>query len=286
MMQNLDALLAVIAFISIIVIWSVMKLGGEILEKQKATISQQADSEGGLRDMFMDVDPQKLFMYNLTALIVAPAIVWVLSGNLVLVVLTVLGIFLLPRFSVKFLRKRRFDQFEKQLPDALLMVSGAMRAGASLTVAMEGMVKEQRPPLSQEFGLMLREQRLGLDFDSALKNMEKRLPIPDFVMVVAGMRISREVGGNLADILETLADTLRRKHTMEGKIKALTAQGKMQGIIMTALPLFLMLILTYMEPEAMQPLYHTMMGWAVLAIVAVMEVIGYVAINKITTIDV
>jgi tight adherence protein B len=105
-------------------------------------------------------------------------------------------------------------------------------------------------------------------------------------MVVAGMRISREVGGNLADILETLADTLRRKHTMEGKIKALTAQGKMQGIIMTALPLFLMLILTYMEPEAMQPLYHTMMGWAVLAIVAVMEVIGYVAINKITTIDV
>lgn len=286
MMQNLDALLAVIAFISIIVIWSVMKLGGEILEKQKATISQQADSEGGLRDMFMDVDPQKLFMYNLTALIVAPAIVWVLSGNLVLVVLTMLGIFLLPRFSVKFLRKRRFDQFEKQLPDALLMVSGAMRAGASLTVAMEGMVKEQRPPLSQEFGLMLREQRLGLDFDSALKNMEKRLPIPDFVMVVAGMRISREVGGNLADILETLADTLRRKHTMEGKIKALTAQGKMQGIIMTALPLFLMLILTYMEPEAMQPLYHTMMGWAVLAIVAVMEVIGYVAINKITTIDV
>jgi tight adherence protein B len=286
MMQNLDALLAVIAFISIIVIWSVMKLGGEILEKQKATISQQADSEGGLRDMFMDVDPQKLFMYNLTALIVAPAIVWVLSGNLVLVVLTVLGIFLLPRFSVKFLRKRRFDQFEKQLPDALLMVSGAMRAGASLTVAMEGMVKEQRPPLSQEFGLMLREQRLGLDFDSALKNMEKRLPIPDFVMVVAGMRISREVGGNLADILETLADTLRRKHTMEGKIKALTAQGKMQGIIMTALPLFLMLILTYMEPEAMQPLYHTMMGWAVLAIVAVMEVIGYVAISKITTIDV
>jgi tight adherence protein B len=151
---------------------------------------------------------------------------------------------------------------------------------------MEGMVKEQRPPLAQEFSLMLREQRLGVDFDTALRNMEKRLPLPDFVMVVAGMRISREVGGNLADILETLADTLRRKQQMEGKIAALTAQGKMQGLVMTCLPLFLMLILTHMEPEAMAPLYNTWYGWATLVVIGVMEVIGYVAIQKITTIDV
>jgi len=172
------------------------------------------------------------------------------------------------------------------LPDALLMVSGAMRAGASLTVAMESMVKEQRPPLSQEFDLLLREQRVGVDFDTALKNMEKRLPVPDFIMVVSGMRISREVGGNLADILETLADTLRMKHQMEGKIKALTAQGKMQGLVMTSLPLFLMFILTHMEPEAMAPLYDTLVGWATLSVIAVMEVIGYVAIQKIVSIDV
>lgn len=133
---------------------------------------------------------------------------------------------------------------------------------------------------------MLREQRLGVDFDTALRNMEKRLPLPDFIMVVAGMRISREVGGNLADILETLADTLRRKQQMEGKIAALTAQGKMQGLVMTCLPLFLMLVLTHMEPEAMAPLYHTWYGWATLAVIGVMEVVGYVAIQKITTIDV
>jgi tight adherence protein B len=161
-----------------------------------------------------------------------------------------------------------------------------MRAGASLTVAMESMVKEQRPPLSQEFDLLLREQRVGVDFDTALKNMEKRLPIQDFIMVVSGMRISREVGGNLADILETLADTLRMKHQMEGKIKALTAQGKMQGLVMTSLPLFLMFILTHMEPEAMAPLYNTYVGWATLAVIAVMEVVGYMAIQKIVSIDV
>jgi len=286
MFDNLDALLAVLAFIGIVIFWSIIQVVRDLLSKQKQTIARQAEEEGGLRDMFIAVDPQKLFYYNIAALFIVPALLWGFTGNAVLVAGAAIIIIILPKLSVNWLKKRRFETFEKQLPDALLMVSGAMRAGASLTVAMESMVKEQKPPLAQEFDLLLREQRVGVDFDTALKNMEKRLPIQDFIMVVSGMRISREVGGNLADILETLADTLRMKHQMEGKIKALTAQGKMQGLVMTCLPLFLMFILTHMEPEAMAPLYNTFVGWATLAVIAVMEVIGYMAIQKIVSIDV
>jgi tight adherence protein B len=148
------------------------------------------------------------------------------------------------------------------------------------------MARESKPPLSQEFSMLLAEQRLGVDFDVALSNMEKRLPVPDFVLLVAAMRITREVGGNFAEILESLSNTLRRKHEMEGKINALTAQGRMQGIVMAALPLFLMAILTFMEPEAMAPLYNTMMGWATLVVVFVMIFIGYMGIRKIVNIDV
>ena len=284
MLGNLDALIAIIGFVAIIAVWAVIQVARDLLARQKQTIEVQAKT--GLEDIFIFVDANKLFYFNIAALFIIPGILWGVSGNPVLAGGAAAIIVILPRLAVNWLRKRRFKQFEKQLPDALLMVSGAMRAGASLTVAMEGMVKEQRPPLSQEFELMLREQRLGVDFDTALKNMEARLPLPDFVMVVSGMRISREVGGNLADILETLADTLRRKHQMEGKIEALTAQGKMQGIVMTGLPLFLMLILTQMEPEAMAPLYHTWYGWVTLAVVGVLLAIGYLAIRKITTIDV
>lgn len=284
MLQNLDALIAILGFIAIIVVWALIQVARDLLAKQKETIATQTKS--GLEDIFIFVDPTKLFYYNIAALFIIPGILWGLSGNPVLVGGAAAVIIILPRVAVGWLRKRRFKDFERQLPDALLMVSGAMRAGASLTVSMEGMVKEQRPPLSQEFELLLREQRLGVDFDTALRNMEARLPIPDFVMVVSGLRISREVGGNLADILETLADTLRKKHQMEGKIEALTAQGKMQGIVMTGLPLFLMLILTYMEEEAMAPLYHTWYGWATLAVVGVLLSIGYMGIRKITTIDV
>jgi tight adherence protein B len=282
--MNLDALIAIIAFVAIIAIWALIQVARDLLAKQRENIEVQAKT--GLEDLFIFVDPTKLFYFNVAALFIVPAVLWGLTQNPVIAGGAAAIIVFLPRFAVGFLRKRRYKEFERQLPDALLMVSGAMRAGASLTVAMEGMVKEQRPPLSQEFELMLREQRLGVDFDTALRNMEKRLPIPDFVMVVSGMRISREVGGNLADILETLADTLRRKHQMEGKIDALTAQGRMQGIVMTGLPLFLMLILTQMEPEAMAPLYHTWYGWITLGVVGVLLSIGYLAIRKITTIDV
>jgi tight adherence protein B len=284
LLGNLDALIAIIGFVAIVAVWAMIQVARDLLAKQKETTETQAKT--GLEDLFIFVDASKLFYFNIAALFIIPGLLWGLTGNPVLVGGAAAIIVIIPRFAVNFLRKRRFKLFEKQLPDALLMVSGAMRAGASLTVAMEGMVKEQRPPLSQEFELMLREQRLGVDFDTALRNMEGRLPLPDFVMVVSGMRISREVGGNLADILETLADTLRRKHQMEGKIEALTAQGKMQGIVMTGLPIFLMLILTQMEPEAMSPLYNTWYGWVTLAVVAVLLSIGYLAIRKITTIDV
>jgi len=195
-------------------------------------------------------------------------------------------IILLPRFAVGYLQKKRMRQLEVQLPDALLMVAGSMRAGAALTVALESMVSESRPPISQEFELLLREQRVGVDFDTALKNMEARIPLQDFTMVISALRISREVGGNLADILESLADTLRRKHTMEGKIDALTSQGRMQGIVMTGLPVFLIFVLKFMEPEAMAPLFETFYGWCVLGVVGVMEIIGYVFIRQIVNIDV
>jgi tight adherence protein B len=257
---------------------------GRVFAKQRERLHQEAQTS--LKDMFIFVDPAKLFAYNIVAFFVVPALLWALIGNPVISVAAAVGIMVLPRMAVNRLRKRRLTTFERQLPDALLMISGSLRAGAGLTVAIESMVSESRPPISQEFDLLLREQRVGVDFDSALQNMEKRIPLQDFVMVVAGLRISREVGGNLADILESLADTLRRKHTMEGKINSLTAQGRVQGVVMTGLPIFLMLVLSQMEPEAMAPLFNSLVGWGVLAVIAVMEMVGYFFISKITNIDV
>jgi len=284
MSGNLTLVVGVIAIAALVMIWTVFQLVGNVLARQKATIAEQADSN--LKDMFIFVDPAKLFRLNAIALFLVPTLVWFASGNLIFAAAAAVLIILLPKLAVDFLRKKRLRTLELQLPDALLMVAGSMRAGAALTVALESMVAESQPPISQEFELLLREQRVGVDFDTALRNMEARIPLQDFTMVISALRISREVGGNLADILESLADTLRRKHTMEGKIDALTAQGRMQGIVMTGLPVFLIFVLRFMEPDAMAPLFNTFYGWIVLGVVGVMEVIGYFFIRQIVNIDV
>jgi tight adherence protein B len=243
-------------------------------------------ASSNMADMFMFVDPNQLFRINLIAMVVLPLLVWLLIGDLV----TTLGVFLLilvlPTYIYRSMRRKRLARIEAQLPDALAMVSGALRAGASLAIALDNLVKEQPAPISQEFEILTQEQRLGVDFEVSLSNMEKRIPMQDFRMLTTALRINREVGGNLAETIESLAETLRRKSTMEGKIQSLTAQGKLQGIVMTGLPVLLGVLLNFLEPESMSKLWTTGVGWVVLSIIIVMEVLGYVTIQKITSIDV
>ena len=283
-MNSLALVLVVGLLAALTIIWLVMQAAQGVLAKQKSELEKSAKTT--LADMFIFLDATQMFYYNVAALVVLPTLVWLFTNNPVFVTFTAVATLILPKYYIKTMATRRLKRFEEQLPDALLMISGAMRAGASLNVAMESMIKEQKPPLSQEFDLMLREQRLGIDFDTALVNMEKRNPIQDFSLVVSGLRISREVGGNLAEILESLATTLREKATMEGKIRSLTAQGKMQGIIMSCLPLLIMAALNWIEPKAMGTMFTTLFGWVTLAVILVMITIGYLFIRKITTIDV
>lgn len=282
--MGLELVIGVLALAAITIVWTVIQIAESGLRKQKQTLARTASTS--LQEMFIFVDPTKLFYFNVLAFVFVPPMLFVMTENPVLALGAAIVIIIGPRFLVAWIKKKRERKFEEQLPDALLMIAGSLRAGASLSVAMESMVSESRPPVSQEFELMLREQRLGVDMDTALQNMERRMPLQDFIMVVSGMRISREVGGNLADTLEGIADTLRRKLTMEGKIQALTAQGRMQGIVMTCLPLFLMFILKYMEPEAMAPLFNTWYGWITLGVIVIAEFVGYFFIRKIVNIDV
>jgi tight adherence protein B len=283
-MNSLGLVLAVALLAAFAAIWIAIQAVRAVLARQRSEL--EATTKTTLADMFIFLDPTQIFYYNVVALIVLPTLVWMITGNPVFVTVAAVVTLFVPKWYIKRLAVRRLKRFEEQLPDALLMVSGAMRAGASLTVAMESMIKEQKPPLSQEFELMLREQRLGVDFDTALVNMEKRNPLQDFSLVVSGLRISREVGGNLAEILESLSSTLREKATMEGKIRSLTAQGKMQGLIMSCLPLLMMAALNWIEPKAMGTMFNTLFGWATLTVILVMISMGYFIIRKITTIDV
>lgn len=256
----------------------------ELAQKYHETFKYNA--KRNLSDMFLFIEPGKLFVGNIVLMIVTFIVVWAYTGTWFVALIAVIGMAILPPYLYKYLQKRRRKKFIQQLPDGLNMICASMRSGSSLINAIEATVQEAEAPLSQEFSLFLREQRLGVDFMEALDNMVERMPEQDFKLVVSGMQISKEIGGNLAETLERLGETLRKKIEMEGKIDSLTAQGRIQGIVMTCLPIFLGYVLYHMEPVHMSRLFTEPMGWIVIAGSSVMLYIGYFFIQKIVNIDV
>lgn len=188
--------------------------------------------------------------------------------------------------DIQIFKKRRIEKIEEQLPDALQLFAGAIRAGLSLMGAIKQIATELPVPSSQEFQMMLQEQRLGVALDDSLENFTHRIPVQSINLMVSAMRISNETGGSLAETLERAAHTLRSQHAMERKIKALTAQGKMQAWVVGLLPVFLLYVLSKMEPDAMALLWTTRIGWGVIALVITLEFFGIWLIRKIVNIDV
>ena len=276
---------AILAFFSVsLLIWALKHLSTRFAKRYQETFTSSARTN--LFDMFLFIEPRQLFWINMLTLIAVPFLIRVFLGSWVLGFIISIILALLPRFAYKFLHKRRRRKFVHQLPDALNMIASSMQSGANVSSAIEFMAEEMEAPAKQEFQLFLREQRLGVEFNTALDNMFKRIPEDEFQLVTAGMQISREVGGNLAEVLQRLSSTLRRKIEMEGKIDALTSQGKMQGVVMTLLPIFIGVVLYHMEPSAMGRILTEPLGWALMAMITIMLTSGYLSIRKIVAIDV
>lgn len=268
----------------VVLAWLLLSYGGRWAKEAQQTMA--SDASDSLGAMFIFMNARQLLMINALTAIVLPAVVLLLSGNLFFTGMAFLVGLVLPRKIVAYLRRRRLSQIEVQLPDALLMLSGSIRAGASLQIGLEGVAQDGQPPLSQEFDLLLRELRVGVDFAVALKNLEARAPLPDILLMTSAMNLSRDVGANLSETLTSVANTLKSKQQLEGRIRSLTSQGKMQGVVMAGLPILLIVVLRFMEPEAMEPMFTRWYGWVVMGIIAAMTLIGYHFIRKITTIDV
>ena len=243
-------------------------------------------SEASLRESFLFIDADRVFRIVVVGAVLVPAVLWVLTGSFLPPLIGLFVVIALPRLVYRVISARRRQRIVLQLPDALTMLASAMRAGTSLQTALDIVIKETPAPLAQELGVVAREQRLGVALEDALESMARRLRLEDIDLVVAAMTIAKQVGGNLAETLERLSGTLRAKAVMEGKIRALTSQGKLQGWIVGALPLFLGVVLYFMEKESMRPLVTTWWGWVVVGVIGIMEAIGAFMIKKIVTIDV
>lgn len=284
--MNGAILFAAIAFAlaASLLAWFVMTTGSSVMAKYRASFTERADFQ--VREFFLFIDPQKLFAANIAAMLLASLALWMITGSALLALPMFFCMAFLPRMLYRWMRARRLRQFEEQLPDALMMLAGGMRAGVGLVSAIQQLVMEAQPPLGQEFAVLLREQRMGVTLEQSLNNLSRRVPTPSTILIVSAMRIASETGGGLAETLERIAHMIRSRLQLEGKIGALTAQGKLQAWIVGLLPLVMMAILDRMEPEAMAHLWHTRIGWGVLTVIAFMEIMGMYVIRRIVAIDV
>lgn len=181
---------------------------------------------------------------------------------------------------------RRRKRFVYQLPDALLALASALRAGCTLSRGLELMAERQPAPLSQEFTIVLAEYRVGRPLSESLDEMHRRIGAPELQLMNTAVNVSRRVGGNLADTLESLARTLQEKAHVEAKIDALTSMGRAQGWVVGLLPILIGAVLYQQQPERMSLLFTQWYGWIVLGIVAAMMTVAAWMIRKIVNIDV
>lgn len=211
---------------------------------------------------------------------------WILTGSAWNGVIIGAGVCIAAWFYVLHRIKSRHDAFVHQLGDCLSLVANALRAGFSFLQTMELVSREMQPPMNTEFGRVVWETSLGVPMEQALRRMDARVNSPDFSLIVTAVIIQQQVGGNLAEIIDTINETIRERVRLRREIGTLTAQGRATGAVLALLPPILGVVLYMISPEYMQPLLTTTYGHIAIGVGFVMEVIGFLVIRKIMDIKI
>src|SRR5258706_9886757 len=224
-------------------------------------------------------------MIQVGSLALFALIAWWRWGLLQAVIAAVLG-YLVPGIYVKYRIGQRLKAFNNQLGAPLTLLSNAIKAGYSFAQAIDTVAKNAIPPIGGEVGRAVREMNLGGSPDEALNNITKRVVSPDFDLVATAYSIHRTVGGNLAEILDNIAYTIRERVRIKGEISTLTAQARASGTLITALPIVLAAFMYFVTPSYFRPMFENFIGWILLAIGAFMIFVGNLIIRRVVAIEV
>jgi tight adherence protein B len=197
--------------------------------------------------------------------------------------------FLAPVLYLRRQQGRRLVKFDNQLADMLSLMVNGLRAGYSTMQAMEAVSRELPAPISDEFRRLVQEMQLGIPMDTSLQNLTRRIPSKDLDLVVTGMNVQREVGGNLAEILDTISHTIRERVRVKGEIRVLTSQVMMSGRVLAIMPIGVIIIMYFINRQYMMRFFNPatrMYGIPALIIGAVMIVLGYFFMTRIANIEV
>ena len=234
----------------------------------------------------LHVTPSRLAMFSGMAGILAALAVSVLTPSLLVTFAVGFGAAAFPFVHVWWKRKKRFDAFLEHLPDALDLMSRALSAGHAFAESLHMVSQEMPEPIATEFRKTYEEQNLGLSLKLALENLTERMPLLDLRLCVTAILIQRETGGNLAEILEKVAYTIRERFRIMGDLKTLTTSSRMSAWLLCGLPIFVTLMITGMNPEYMSVLWTDQRGHYLIAAALFLQVTGMLIVRKILRIKI
>jgi len=234
----------------------------------------------------LPIKPEELLLVNLISATLPAILVLFIFDNLIPAIFLALGGAYLPLFMINNIKSKRLKKFNEQLGDALTIMTNSLRAGLSFLQTMDSLQKELAPPMSVEFGRALREMRLGTTTEEALGNLAKRVKSEDLDLIVTAVNIQRQVGGNLAEVLDNISVTINERVRIRGELKTLTAQGRISGIIVALLPIFLAGGISVINPSYMAIFFSHPLGLILTVSAVFSELIGIFAIRKIVDIEV
>jgi len=228
----------------------------------------------------------RLMMFSLMAGMLAALAASMLTPSLLIIAASGLVGAVIPFVHVWWTRRKRFDQFLEHLPDALELMSRALSAGHAFSESMHMVSVEMPEPIATEFRKTYEEQNLGLSLKLALENLTQRMPLLDLRLCVTAVLIQRETGGNLAEILEKVAYTIRERFRIMGDLKTLTTSSRMSAWLLCGIPIFVAFAVTWMDPEYMSILWRDPRGHILILVALTMQITGMLIVKKILNIKI
>jgi tight adherence protein B len=205
--------------------------------------------------------------------------------NIIAVISVFILVWNIPRFLIGKRKSERIKTFDSQLSEGIMVISNSLKAGYSFLQAIAVTAEETKDPFSKEFKKLLKEMTLGITEEEALKNMLSRMESDDLRLIINAILIQKDVGGNLSEVLDNISETIRERQKIKSELKTLTAQGKLSGIIVVLIPIFLGLAIYVLNKEYMIVLFTTPVGLTMIGIAAINQVFGILMIRKIISID-
>jgi tight adherence protein B len=256
------------------------------IRKKVLTKEKNAKLEIKLARAGLPTKPEEfiLFQWILTAFLAC--LLELIAGQWFFLLIGAIPGYLLPNLFLKKKIRNRVNKFNEGLSDMITSIVGSLRAGFSFPQALKTVIEEADSPIKEEMESVIKEMQYGISLEDALNNLKERMPSEDLDLMIQAILIQRQVGGNLATVLDKIVETIRDRTKIQRQIQTLTAQGRLSGIVIGLLPVILGLILYLVQPKYIGTLFHQPIGILLLTVGATSGIIGFLMIKKITTIEV